>query len=214
MSAALDPDARLMAMALGLARAQLGRVAPNPAVGCVLAKDGRVIAAGATGDGGRPHAEEQALQRAGDAARDAIAYVTLEPCNARTTGGLSCAQLLAEAGVRRVVVACEEPNPKAAHGVSRLAGAGVEVQLGVLREEALTLNAGFFKRLQTGRPRVTISRSAKGHDAEFDLQRSETFEAALDRLGAAGVTRVYVLAGTPLAAQLAARSLVDADETV
>lgn len=213
MPPAPDPDARLMAMALGLARAQLGRVAPNPAVGCVLARNGRVIAAGATGDGGRPHAEEQALRRAGDAARDAVAYVTLEPCSARTAGGLSCAQLLAEAGVRRVVVACEEPNPKAAHGVSRLAGAGVEVRLGVLREEALALNAGFFQRLQTGRPRLTITASAQGQDAEFDLQRGESFEAALDRLGAAGATRVYVLAGTALAAQLKARGLVDADET-
>lgn len=204
-------DERFMARAIELARARLGKTAPNPSVGCVIVRDGAIVGEGVTGDGGRPHAEELALAQAGDTAEEATAYVCLEPCNARSSGRLSCSQLLVEAGIARVVVACEDPHPLGAHGVSRLGAAGVEVMLGVLRAEAEALNCGFFKVIATGRPWLAIDKNASTYDGEFDLARNETYEAALDRLGKGGSTRVYVRPGTALAAQLSARGLVDED---
>jgi diaminohydroxyphosphoribosylaminopyrimidine deaminase/5-amino-6-(5-phosphoribosylamino)uracil reductase len=204
-------DERFMARAIELARARLGKTSPNPAVGCLVVRDGVVVGEGATGGGGRPHAEESALVAAGDKARDSTIYVSLEPCNARSSGALSCAQLIIAAGVERVVIACEDPHPLGAHGVSRLGAAGVEVMLGVLRSEAEALNCGFFKLIASGRPWVEIDDDPSTHDAEFDLKREESYEAALDRLGKQGLTRVFVRPGTPLAAQLKARGLIDAD---
>ena len=209
----LTGDERYMALALELARARLGKTAPNPSVGCVIVADGAVVGEGVTGIGGRPHAEEIALKAAGERAKDATAYVTLEPCNARSAGALSCSQLLVQAGVSRVVVACEDPHPLGAHGVSRLGAAGVEVMLGVGRAAAEQINAGFFKVIATGRPWLAIDGDQSIYDAEFDLARDETYEAALDRLGASGVTRLFVRPGTPLAAQLSARGLVDEDRS-
>lgn len=204
-------DRAFMAQALILARAQLGRVAPNPAVACLIVREGRIIAAGVTGDGGRPHAEEAALAEAAERAENAVAYVTLEPCNARSSGARSCAQALVEAGVARVVVACADPNPTAAHGVSRLGAAGVEITFGVLRAEAEALNAGFFKLTRTGRPWLTVDAHALGHDREFLALPGEHVETTLDRLGAAGVTRVFALSGSALAADLRGRGLIDED---
>jgi diaminohydroxyphosphoribosylaminopyrimidine deaminase / 5-amino-6-(5-phosphoribosylamino)uracil reductase len=204
-------DERFMARALDLARAQLGKVAPNPAVGCVIVRNGAIVGEGATGAGGRPHAEEIALEQAEDAAREACAYVSLEPCNSRSSGARSCSLRLIEAGITRVVVACEDPHPPAAHGVSRMGAAGVNVLLGVLREEAEALNCGFFKRITCGRPWLAIDADASTYDGEFNLGRTEDFEAALDRMGAAGLTRIHVRPGTALAAQLTARGLVDED---
>ena len=135
--------------------------------------------------------------------------MTLEPCNARSGGSLSCSQLLVQAGIERVVVACEDPHPLAAHGVSRLGAAGVEVMLGVGRAEAEALNAGFFKVIATGRPWLAIDANGDSYDSEFDLKREETYEAALERLAKAGFTRIFIRPGTPLAAQLSARGLVD-----
>lgn len=198
-----------MARALSLARARLGKVAPNPAVGCVILRHGQVVGEGATGDGGRPHAEEIALEAAGQAAEGAVAYVTLEPCNARSSNARPCAQRLIEARLARVVVACEDPNPPAAHGVSRLGAAGVAVTFGVLQREAEAMNAGFFKRVATGRPLLAIDSDTSSYDAPFDPAQGETLESALDRLGSAGLTRVYVLPGAELTAQLRARGLVD-----
>ena len=209
----LTGDERYMALALELARARLGKTAPNPSVGCVIVADGVIVGEGVTGIGGRPHAEEIALKAAGERAKDATAYVTLEPCNARSAGALSCSQLLVQAGVSRVVVACEDPHPLGAHGVSRLGAAGVEVMLGVGRAPAEQINAGFFKVIATGRPWLAIDGDQSIYDAEFDLARDETYEAALDRLGASGVTRLFVRPGTPLAAQLSARGLVDEDRS-
>jgi diaminohydroxyphosphoribosylaminopyrimidine deaminase / 5-amino-6-(5-phosphoribosylamino)uracil reductase len=206
-------DARFMARALELARSQLGKTAPNPSVGCIIVRDGNPIGEGATGDGGRPHAEEVALGQAGTAAAGATAYVTLEPCGARSTGAASCSQLLVEAGVARVVVACEDPHPVGAHGASRLRAAGLEVVPGVMRSEAEALNCGFFKMLSSGRPWLAIDGDPSSYDAEFDLARNETYEQALDRLGKQGLTRVFVRPGTPLAAQLKARGLVDEDRS-
>jgi diaminohydroxyphosphoribosylaminopyrimidine deaminase/5-amino-6-(5-phosphoribosylamino)uracil reductase len=204
-------DEGFMARALELARSRLGKTAPNPSVGCVIVRDGKIIDEGATGAGGRPHAEEVALRAAAKDAKGATAYVTLEPCGARSSGGASCSQLLVEAGVARAVIACEDPHPMGAHGVVRLRDAGVDVVMGVMRSEAEALNCGFFKVLAFGRPWLAVDADPASYDAEFSLLREESFEAALDRMGKAGITRVFVRPGTPLAAQLRARGLVDAE---
>jgi diaminohydroxyphosphoribosylaminopyrimidine deaminase / 5-amino-6-(5-phosphoribosylamino)uracil reductase len=144
-------DLAFMRRALALAKAQAGRTAPNPSVGCVLVADRRVIAEAATGDGGRPHAEEQALIAAGAKARGATAFVSLEPCNQRSAGGRSCTDLLIAAGVARVVFASRDPHPLAAGAcVARLQAAGIVVESGVLAAEAEALNADFFARVAAG----------------------------------------------------------------
>ena len=133
-----------MRRAIALARARVGLTGANPAVGCVIARDGQVMAEAATAPGGRPHAEEQALDAAGPAARGATAYVTLEPCGARSGGGRSCAERLLDAGVVRVVIACDDPSPFASgRGIERLAKAGMALELGVLAPEAASLYAGY-----------------------------------------------------------------------
>jgi diaminohydroxyphosphoribosylaminopyrimidine deaminase / 5-amino-6-(5-phosphoribosylamino)uracil reductase len=133
----MPDEAALMRRAIALAEANLGLTKPNPSVGCVIARDGQIVAEAATAPGGRPHAEEQALAAAGPAARDAVAYVTLEPCGARSAGGPSCAELLIAAGVKRVVVACEDASPYASgQGAETLQRAGVTIELGFLAEEA------------------------------------------------------------------------------
>lgn len=145
-----------MGAALTLARRGLGRVAPNPAVGCVLVKDGRVVGRGWTQPGGRPHAETEALERAGAAARGATAYVGLEPC-AHHGETPPCAEALIAAGVARCVVALGDPDPRVAgEGLAKLRQAGVEVVEGVLAEAAAELNAGFLMRLARGRPLVAL----------------------------------------------------------
>jgi pyrimidine deaminase RibD-like protein len=144
-------DFHFMQRALELAKRQAGRTAPNPSVGCVLVVDNRVIGEAATGDGGRPHAEEQALAAVGAAARGATAYVTLEPCNQRSAGGRSCTDLLIAAGVARVVFASADPHPLAAGmGPDRLRAAGIAVDAGVCASEAEALNADFFTRVAAG----------------------------------------------------------------
>ena len=129
---------------LGLARRGLGRVWPNPAVGCVLVADGRVVGRGRTGDGGRPHAEVAALAQAGALARGATAYVTLEPC-VHTGRTPPCTEALIAAGVARVVVAIEDPDPRVnGAGVEALRAAGIAVEVGCLAGEAVALNRGFL----------------------------------------------------------------------
>lgn len=136
-------DEAFMRRAIALARPRVGRTAENPAVGCVLVKAGRVIAEAATAEGGRPHAEEQALAAAGEAARGATAFVTLEPCGERSNGSLSCAERLVRAGVIRVVFACDHGHDlSAGRGPARLRAAGLAVEAGLLREEAAALYAG------------------------------------------------------------------------
>lgn len=145
-----------MDAALALAARGLGNVWPNPAVGCVLVRDGRVVGRGWTQPGGRPHAETEALRRAGEAARGATAYVSLEPCShhGRTP---PCADALIAAGVTRCVVACTDSDPRVSgRGIAALRAAGVEVVEGVREAEARALNAGFFSRLEYGRPLVTV----------------------------------------------------------
>lgn len=124
-----------MRRAIEVALGNLGKTAPNPVVGCVIVRDGEILAEAATAPGGRPHAEEQALQ--GIDARGATAYVTLEPCGERSTGVASCSLRLVEAGVARVVIACEDPSPFASgQGIERLRAAGVSIESGVLAAEA------------------------------------------------------------------------------
>jgi diaminohydroxyphosphoribosylaminopyrimidine deaminase/5-amino-6-(5-phosphoribosylamino)uracil reductase len=142
-------DIVLMRRALDLARTRLGRTGDNPSVGCVIAKDGAVLAEAATAEGGRPHAEEQALAAAGEAARGSVAYVTLEPCGERSSGAPSCAERLIAAGVARVVVAACDPSPKASgRGLERLRAAGAPVDLGLLADEAAPLYAAYAKAVR------------------------------------------------------------------
>jgi diaminohydroxyphosphoribosylaminopyrimidine deaminase/5-amino-6-(5-phosphoribosylamino)uracil reductase len=147
-------DYEHMARALQLAANGLYDTAPNPAVGCVLVKDARVVATGWTAPAGGPHAEIVALQRAGAAARGATAYVTLEPCcHTGRTG--PCTKALLEAGVARVVFAGHDPNPRVDGGGAReLAAAGVAVEGGVMERAAEPLNRGFFTRMRRGVPYV------------------------------------------------------------
>ena len=146
-----------MAAAMVLARAALGTTAPNPAVGCVIALGGRIIGRGATQPGGRPHAEVVALAEAGEAARGATAYVTLEPCahHGRTP---PCADALIAAGLARVVVAhAHDPDPRVqGRGIARLREAGIRVEAGLMAEEAATILAGFTKSMTLGLPWVTL----------------------------------------------------------
>ncbi|WP_254453706.1 bifunctional diaminohydroxyphosphoribosylaminopyrimidine deaminase/5-amino-6-(5-phosphoribosylamino)uracil reductase RibD [Siccirubricoccus sp. G192] len=145
-----------MRAALGLARRGLGNTWPNPAVGCVIVRDEQVVGRGWTQPGGRPHAETEALARAGAAARGATAYVTLEPCShwGRTP---PCCDALVRAGIARVVVATGDPDPRVdGRGLQRLRDAGVVVETGLMGEAARAVNAGFARRITLGLPLVTL----------------------------------------------------------
>ncbi len=153
-------DRRFMQAALALAGRGLGNVWPNPAVGCVIVKDGIVIGRGWTQPGGRPHAETEALARAGDAARGATAYVSLEPCSHHGQTP-PCADALAAAGVSRVVAAMVDPDERVSGGgLARLRDAGIAVESGLLGDEAARLNRGFLSRITLGRPMVTLKLAA------------------------------------------------------
>lgn len=152
----LNRDADFMGAALSLARRGLGNTHPNPAVGCVLVKDGRVIARGWTQPGGRPHAEAMALAQAGEDARGATAFVTLEPC-AHVGETPPCATALVDAGVARVVVAITDPDDRVAgKGLEILRNAGVDVLENVCRDEAWRANLGFFLARTEARPLFTL----------------------------------------------------------
>ena len=146
----------MMRAALALARRSLGRTWPNPAVGCVIARDGMVVGRGRTRDGGRPHAEVDALGQAGDLAKGATVYVTLEPCSHHGRSP-PCADALIAAGVSRVVSALEDPNPLVnGQGHARLRAAGIAVEVGEGAAEAAELNAGFLLRVREGRPLIHL----------------------------------------------------------
>lgn len=152
-----DADRRWMAAALALARRGRGRTGANPNVGCVLVKHDQIVGRGWTQDGGRPHAEAQALAQAGGLARGATAYVTLEPCAHESPRGPSCADSLITAGVARCVAAMVDPDSRTAgKGLARLEEAGVDVVSGLLEAEARTELAGFCSRLATGRAELTL----------------------------------------------------------
>jgi len=149
-------DARFMALALNLGRRGMGCVWPNPAVGCVIVRDGQIVGRGATADGGRPHAETIALARAGARANGATAYVTLEPC-AHHGQTPPCAQAVIDAKVSRVVVATGDPDPRVTGGgIAMLRAAGVIVDTGVLEDQARKDHAGFLNRVTMARPFVTL----------------------------------------------------------
>ena len=196
-----------MRRAIDLARARLGQTWPNPSVGCVLVKDGAIIAEAVTGVGGRPHAEQQALAMAGEAARGATAYVTIEPCGRRSSGEASCSERLARAGIARVLIAGDNPDPLSAGlGVRRLQAAGIEVQCGVLAEAAnQALYRGFRHRLATGLPLVEPAASGEGFEALFEPAPGEDIETALRRYGQAGHDHLWTPAEGPVARLLAAR---------
>ena len=149
-----------MRVALSLARRGLGAVWPNPSVGCVIVNQGRVVGRGWTQPGGRPHAESEALGRAGALAKGATAYVSLEPC-AHHGNTPPCAEALIDAGIVRLVAALEDPDPRVAgRGLARLRDAGIAVANGVCEAEAEALNAGFLLRVREGRPLFTLKSAA------------------------------------------------------
>ncbi len=151
-----DADRRYMELALTLGRRGLGRTCPNPAVGAVVVKDGVIVGRGWTQPGGRPHAEVEALRRAGEAARGATLYVTLEPCS-HFGKSPPCADAIIDAGMSRVVAAIEDPNPEVAgQGHARLLAAGMSVDVGLCAAEAAYAHAGHFRRVRDGRPHVIL----------------------------------------------------------
>ena len=149
-------DARFMRYALALGRRGEGCTWPNPAVGCVLVRSNEVVSIGWTQKGGRPHAETEALARAGERAKGATAYVTLEPCSnwGKTP---PCCKSLIEAGIARVVIGCVDPDPRVnGKGIDWLRQAGIEVTLGVLEDQARVAHLGLYRRIIDKRPMVSL----------------------------------------------------------
>lgn len=150
-------DADWMAVAIALSRRGRPASAPNPNVGCLLIKDGKVVARGWTQAGGRPHAEAIALAAAGAAARGATAYVTLEPCAHASPRGPACSDSLIAAGIARIVIAAQDPDPRTdGQGIARLQAAGIEVVFNVLPAAARAAMAPWWTRHTEGRPFVTL----------------------------------------------------------
>jgi len=162
--AAKQADRRYMQLALTLGRRGLGRTWPNPAVGAVVVKDGVIVGRGWTQPGGRPHAEPEALKRAGEAARGATLYVTLEPCS-HFGKSPPCADAVIAAGIARVVAAIEDPNPEVAgRGHAKLRAAGIAVDVGLFAEEAARDHAGHFRRIRDKRPHVILKLAVSADD--------------------------------------------------
>lgn len=150
-------DTRWMGAALALAERGRGRTAPNPNVGCVLVRDGRVVGRGWTQPGGRPHAEAMALADAGEKSRGATCYTTLEPCAHRSHRGPACADLLIAAGVARVVAGMRDPDPRTdGEGLARLSAAGVAITADVSAADTRRSLAGWLTRREKGRPFVSL----------------------------------------------------------
>ena len=157
-------DQRFMQLALTLGRRGQGRTWPNPAVGAVVVKDGVIVGRGWTQPGGRPHAEPEALGRAGEAARGATLYVTLEPCS-HVGKSPPCADAIIAARVARVVSAIEDPNPEVAgQGHARLRAAGITVDIGLGAREAAHDHAGHFRRVRDQRPHVILKLAVSSDD--------------------------------------------------
>lgn len=151
----MTDDIRHMKRALALARRGIGRTSPNPAVGCVIVREGAIVGTGWHRKAGTPHAEIHALEMAGESARGADVYVTLEPC-CHTGKTPPCSQALIRAGVRRVVAGMADPNPRVSGGgLAELEAAGIQVVCGVLEDECRDLNRPFIKQITTGTPYVT-----------------------------------------------------------
>jgi diaminohydroxyphosphoribosylaminopyrimidine deaminase/5-amino-6-(5-phosphoribosylamino)uracil reductase len=166
-------DQTFMRIALNLGERMLGRVAPNPAVGCVIVKDDNIIGSGVTQPGGRPHAETVALAQAGEDARGATAYITLEPC-AHVGKTPPCVNALIAAGITRVVASLQDPDPRVAgRGFAILRAAGIVVDTGVCVQEALAAHEGFFKKVQHGRPLFTL-KLATSQDGKIATRTGES----------------------------------------
>src|SRR5256885_12991086 len=157
-------DARFMQLALALGRRGQGLTWPNPAVGAVVVKDGVIVGRGWTQPGGRPHAEPEALKRAGEAARGATLYVTLEPCS-HFGKSPPCVDAVIASGIARVVSAIEDPNPEVAgQGHAKLRAAGIAVDVGLCAAEAAHDHAGHFRRIRDKRPHVTLKLAVSADD--------------------------------------------------
>ncbi len=173
---AKSADQRFMQLALALGRRGQGRTWPNPAVGAVVVKDGVIVGRGWTQPGGRPHAEPEALARAGEAARGATLYVTLEPCS-HFGKSPPCVDAVIAAGISRVVSAIEDPNPEVAgQGHAKLRAAGIAVEVGLCAVEAARDHAGHFRRIRDKRPHVILKLAV----------------SADDKIGAAGHTPIAI----------------------
>ena len=174
MTKAAPDDARWMAAAVALSERGRGRTSPNPNVGCVIVRDGKVVGRGWTQPGGRPHAEAMALAEAGAAAEGATAYVTLEPCAHQSPRGPACADLLVAARPARVVAALTDPDPRTAgQGFARLRAAGIAVTEQVGADGARRAMAGFLTRQALGRPHVTL-KLATSLDGRIALPSGES----------------------------------------
>ncbi len=157
-----------------LAASARGQSAPNPNVGCVIVKHGKIVGRGATGEGGRPHAEALALAEAGAKAKGADIYVTLEPCVHASPRGSACTELLIAAQPKRVVVALRDPDPRTnGAGIARLRKAGIDVKTGIGRSAATKAMAGWLTRMALGRPRVTL-KLALSIDGKIALPSGES----------------------------------------
>jgi diaminohydroxyphosphoribosylaminopyrimidine deaminase / 5-amino-6-(5-phosphoribosylamino)uracil reductase len=178
-------DTRFMQLALTLGRRGQGRAWPNPAVGAVLVRDGVIVGRGWTQPGGRPHAEVEALGRAGEAARGATLYVTLEPCS-HVGRSPPCADAIIAAGIARVVSSIEDPNPEVAgRGHARLRAAGITVEIGLGGAEAAHDHAGHFRRIRDKRPHVILKLAVSSDDKIGSAGRKPvavTGEAARSRM--------------------------------
>jgi len=163
-----------MDQAIALGERGRGRTAPNPHVGCIVVKDGMAVGSGWTQPGGRPHAERVALQEAGDKARGATIYVTLEPCAHVSARGPACTDLLVAAQPARVVIAVGDPDPRTdGEGIARLRAAGIEVETGIAQETAERSLAGFLSRIRRGRPLITL-KLAMSIDGKIALPSGES----------------------------------------
>jgi len=169
----VETDEAFMKIALKLARRGLGSVWPNPAVGCILVKDGMIVGRGWTQKGGRPHAETEALAQAGTQAEGATAYVTLEPCShyGKTP---PCAKALIDSKVKRVVIALEDPDPRVSgNGIKMLKDASIEITQNICREEAIEINEGFLLRILKNRPLFTL-KTATTLDGKIAVHTGES----------------------------------------
>src|SRR5229473_1433260 len=181
-------DRRFMELALTLGRRGQGRTWPNPAVGAVVVKDGVIVGRGWTQPGGRPHAEPEALRRAGEAARGATLYVTLEPCS-HVGKSPPCADAIIAAGIARVVAAIEDPNPLVAgQGHARLRAAGIAVDVGLGASEAERDHAGHFRRVRDKRPHVIVKLAVSSDD-----KIAAPVHKPIAITGEAAKTRVHLL---------------------
>lgn len=163
-----------MAQAIALGERARGRTAPNPNVGCVIVRNGAIVGRGGTAPGGRPHAEAVALADAGVQARGATLYTSLEPCVHRSERGPTCAALIAQQGIERVVAAIDDPDPRTSgQGIAALRASGIEVIVGPLAEEAAASMSGYLTRLLVGRPRITL-KLALSIDGKIALPSGES----------------------------------------